>query len=134
MGHSDDNGSEDAGHLTVTYANNLWLNCNSRLPSVRFGQVHIYNNYYDGVGSNAINTRMGAQLLVESTAFVATDVAISSRDSPETGYATVNDLALNGAANDAPAGDWSAPYSYDLVGSANVYDAVWGTAGQTLTF
>jgi pectate lyase len=42
VGHSDDNGDEDTGHLTVTYANNYWNNVNSRTPSFRFGTGHIF--------------------------------------------------------------------------------------------
>jgi pectate lyase len=30
--------------LTVTFALNKWVNLNSRLPSVRFGTCHIFNN------------------------------------------------------------------------------------------
>lgn len=45
VGHSDNNGDEDTGHLTVTYANNYWSNLHSRAPSLRFGTGHIFNNY-----------------------------------------------------------------------------------------
>ncbi|KAK7221409.1 hypothetical protein V2G26_009412 [Clonostachys chloroleuca] len=61
VGHSDSNSAEDTGHLRVTYANNYWYNVNSRAPSIRFGTGHIYNQYYLGILSSAINTRMGAQ-------------------------------------------------------------------------
>jgi pectate lyase len=30
--HSDSNGAEDMGYLHVTYANNLWINIESRMP------------------------------------------------------------------------------------------------------
>ncbi|KAJ0304604.1 hypothetical protein COL516b_005965, partial [Colletotrichum fioriniae] len=46
LGHVNINTS-DKGKLHVTYANNYWNNVNSRNPSVRFGTVHIYNNYYN---------------------------------------------------------------------------------------
>ncbi|EXF74709.1 pectate lyase B [Colletotrichum fioriniae PJ7] len=39
------------------------------ITKVRFGTVHIYNNYYNKVGSTGINTRMGAQVRVESSVF-----------------------------------------------------------------
>ena len=41
VGHSDSNGAEDTGHLTVTEANNYWFNLNSRTPSFRFGTGHV---------------------------------------------------------------------------------------------
>lgn len=37
VGHTDSNGYQDKGHLTVTYSNNHFVNVNSRVPSVRFG-------------------------------------------------------------------------------------------------
>ncbi|KAG4094605.1 pectin lyase-like protein [Neocallimastix lanati (nom. inval.)] len=45
IGNSDKN-VEDRGHLKVTIHDNVFINCNERLPRVRFGHVHIYNNYY----------------------------------------------------------------------------------------
>ncbi|KAG4095692.1 pectin lyase-like protein [Neocallimastix lanati (nom. inval.)] len=45
IGSSDKN-VEDRGHLKITIYNNVFLNCNERLPRVRFGHVHVYNNYY----------------------------------------------------------------------------------------
>ncbi|KAI1637907.1 pectate lyase [Biscogniauxia mediterranea] len=136
VGHSDSNGDEDTGHLHVTYANNHWSNINSRTPSFRFGTGHIFNSYYEQIIDSGINTRMGAQLLIESTVFAnSADKAILSQDSDETGYAVVNDVDLGGSTNSAPEGTLtSVPYDYTLLGSANVKAAVAGVAGQTLTF
>ncbi|GAA5171265.1 polysaccharide lyase family 1 protein [Viridibacterium curvum] len=36
------------GHLTITVANNWYENAGQRLPRVRFGKVHVYNNYFYG--------------------------------------------------------------------------------------
>lgn len=36
----------DRGKLRVTYHHNLWIDQGQRLPRVRFGDVHVYNNYY----------------------------------------------------------------------------------------
>ncbi|KAI1491489.1 pectate lyase [Biscogniauxia mediterranea] len=136
VGHSDSNADEDTGHLHVTYANNHWSNINSRTPSFRFGTGHIFNSYYESIIDSGINTRMGAQLLIESTVFAnSSDKAILSQDSDETGYAVVNDVDLGGSTNSAPEGTLtSVPYDYTLLGSANVKAAVAGVAGQTLTF
>ncbi|KAI0133822.1 pectate lyase a [Xylariales sp. AK1849] len=136
VGHSDSNADEDTGHLIVTYANNYWNNINSRGPSYRFGTGHIYNQYYYGLLDSGINTRMGAQLLVESNVFEdSATKAIFSDDSDETGYAVVNDVDLGGSTNTAPTGTLtSVPYSYTLLGSGSVKASVVGSAGQTLTF
>ncbi|KAK6073794.1 pectate lyase [Seiridium cupressi] len=136
VGHSDSNADEDTGHLIVTYANNYWYNINSRTPSVRFGTVHLFNQYYDGIIDTGINARMGAQLLIESSAFVdSTDEAITFEDSDDTGYAVVNDVDLGGGTNSVPTGTLtSVPYSYTKLGSSAVAASVVGSAGQTLTF
>lgn len=137
VGHSDSNAKEDKGSLTITYANNLWSNVNSRAPSVRFGTVHVFNNVYDTVSTSGVNTRMGAQVLVESTVFSNTKRAITTLDSKEDGFAVVNDVDLGGSDNTAPKGTISGrdlPYSYNLLGSGRVKAAVASSAGQTLSF
>lgn len=136
VGHSDSNADEDTGHLTVTYANNHWSNINSRGPSVRFGTAHIYNNKYESMLDSAINTRLGAQVLLESSAFVDTESPIIFRDSDETGYIVVNDVDLGGASYDVAEGTISGddlPYTYELAGSENL-ESVLADAGATLTW
>ncbi|EAU31296.1 pectate lyase B precursor [Aspergillus terreus NIH2624] len=129
VGHSDSNGDEDTGHLRVTYANNHWANINSRGPSLRFGTGHIYNSYYENV-SDAINTRQGAQVLVESNQFVGVKKPLYSTDG---GYAVARDNDFGDGENAAPAGTLtSVPYDYELVGADGVKAAVVGVAGQTL--
>jgi pectate lyase len=50
------------------YANNHFHKVDSRGPLLRFGIAHIFNNYYNEQ-STGVNTRMGAQALVQSTMF-----------------------------------------------------------------
>ncbi|KAF2085569.1 polysaccharide lyase family 1 protein [Saccharata proteae CBS 121410] len=131
VGHSDSNGSEDEGHLLVTFANNLWSNIKSRGPSYRFGSGHVINSYYENV-SDGINTRDGAQLLVESNVFSGSDKPLYSTNG---GYAVSNDNDFDGGESSAEAGSLSSvPYQYTLLGSGAVKDAVVGTAGATLSF
>ncbi|KAK4033038.1 polysaccharide lyase [Parachaetomium inaequale] len=134
-GHSDSS-TTDKGKLHVTYANNHWKNINSRGPLIRFGTGHIYNSYFENM-STAINTRMGAQVLVQSNTFKNVTVPVTSRDSKEVGYATVIDTDLGGGLNDAPAGSMkpdSVGYTYTLLGSGAVAAKVPGEAGAILNF
>lgn len=43
----------DAGRLHVSFTGNWWNSTGSRLPLVRFGQVHLYNNLISGSTSTA---------------------------------------------------------------------------------
>lgn len=132
VGHSDNNGAEDKGHLTVTYALNYWANVNSRTPSFRFGTGHIYNNYFENVG-DGINTRQGAQLLVQNNMFTATKKALYSTDA---GYAVATGNDFGTSNNTALVGTFiTSPYEVaTLLEASAVKAAVVGTAGATLTF
>lgn len=136
IGHSDSNADEDTGHLRVTYAHNHWVDVNSRNPSIRFGTLHVYNSLYENLATSGINTRMGAQALIESTAFVNAKRAVTTLDSDDDGFAVLNDVDLGGSDNSAPEGTISGsdlPYTYELVGAANVASAV-ADVGATLNW
>ncbi|KAF6811232.1 pectate lyase 2 [Colletotrichum plurivorum] len=138
VGHSDSNAAEDTGTLRVTYANNHWYNVRSRGPLLRFGTAHIYNNYYNTMDTG-LNSRMGAQALIQSSLFENVGKkAIFTESSKEDGYVVAIDVTLTGqSANTAPVGKLTAsspPYSYSLLGSGNVKAAVTKEAGQTLGF
>ncbi|KAB8202346.1 Amball domain protein [Aspergillus parasiticus SU-1] len=137
VGHSDSNADEDTGHLHITYANNYWYNVNSRAPSIRFGTVHIINNYWDSLLGTGVNCRMDAQVLIQSSAFSnCPDEAIFFADSDYTGYAVVDDVDLGGSTNSVPEGTLTAsslPYdAIEALGSAQVAATIPETAGQKL--
>ncbi|KAK6066236.1 pectate lyase 2 [Seiridium cupressi] len=136
VGHSSNNEAEDLGHLHVTFAYNWWDNINSRTPMYRFGTGHLYNSYYSNLIDTAINTRDLAEVLVESSVFEnCPKKAIFTDDNTYEGYAVVNDVDLGGSENLAPEGNLtSVPYSYTLLGSANVKAYVTANAGQLLSF
>lgn len=86
-----------------------------------------------------VNTRMGAQALVQSSVFEnCGKKMIYTESSDEDGYAVAIDVILGGeSANTAPLGNLGAdsfPYEYTLLGSENVAGTVPGEAGQILDF
>ncbi|WP_251043284.1 polysaccharide lyase family 1 protein [Arthrobacter sp. ISL-48] len=48
LGSGDEHVDKDGGKLRVTYVGNLMENIQQRGPRVRFGQVHVVNNYFVG--------------------------------------------------------------------------------------
>ncbi|KAG9033647.1 hypothetical protein FRB95_014535 [Tulasnella sp. JGI-2019a] len=130
VGHSDDNGAEDVA-IRVTYHHNYWYNLSSRLPSFRFGQGHIYNNYYLN-SDDGINTRDGAQLLIQNNVFSGISKPIYATN---VGYAVAQGNDLGGGSNTAPVGTLTTvPYSYSLDAVTAVKANVVGVAGATLAF
>jgi pectate lyase len=71
IGHSDNNAGEDAGKLHVTYHHNWWGQLvHERMPRVRFGRVHVYNNFYNTPGNNnCIRAAIGSEILVANNYF-----------------------------------------------------------------
>ncbi|MEN8906511.1 MAG: hypothetical protein ABF289_11190 [Clostridiales bacterium] len=47
IGHSDNTGAQDRGFLNVTFHHNYFDGTETRTPRLRWGYVHVYNNYYD---------------------------------------------------------------------------------------
>lgn len=52
IGSGDGKADKDRGKNHITFFGNLFENAQERSPRVRFGQVHIYNNYFRGSVDN----------------------------------------------------------------------------------
>ncbi|MBN2002834.1 MAG: hypothetical protein JXA21_05715 [Anaerolineae bacterium] len=123
VGHSDENAAEDTGHFLVTYHHNYFRDVNSRMPSNRFGTVHVYNNYYnnenifDWVDANtAVSSRMGACTRVENNAFESIRMPVMTDQSIELGAVQlIGNLFTNctGYAT-TPTCELTPPYTYTL--------------------
>ena len=71
LGHSDNNAGEDTGRIKVTFHHNWWGELViERMPRVRFGQVHVFNNYFAAPGNNyCVRAGRAAAVLVEGNYF-----------------------------------------------------------------
>jgi pectate lyase len=88
VGHSDDNKAEDTGHLRITYSHNWFDNVGSRLPRVRFGTIHLYDNLFTNAGTSGIHCLMDAQCLVQNNVFVNVELPVwTTEDSERDGFA-----------------------------------------------
>jgi pectate lyase len=77
---SSDNAPADVGKLRVTFHHNSFRSLGQRVPRVRFGQVHVYNNFYeiDNVGNFGYSWGVGIQSAIfAENNFFKTDQAIS---------------------------------------------------------
>jgi len=72
VGHSDSNAGEDAGKLHVTFHHNWWgQNVHERMPRVRFGRIHSFNNYFNSPGNNyCFRVALGAEVRIENNYFL----------------------------------------------------------------
>ncbi len=79
---ASDGDTGDAGKLHVTMHHNWWADlCRERMPRVRYGQVHVYNNYYTCSGNNyCIRPGVESQILVEKNYFYYVDEPIDEKD------------------------------------------------------
>lgn len=137
IGHNDNNGAVDSGKLHVTLHHNHLYRCYSRQPSIRFGTAHIYSNYYENVLSSGINSRMGAEVLVESNVFYNSKQALTtSQDSLEDGFAVERNNEFGQAIlNITQIGKFvNPPYPYRLDRLSKIPYLVRENAGATIIF
>ncbi len=144
LGFSD----SDEADRYVTFHHNRYENVVSRTPLLRFGYVHLLNNYFGNIRSSGINVRMGGVALIEANFFENAANPITSRYSPEPGYWDLRDnhvgAGITWSAGDdtlANADDWQSTiafpeeeltYSYEADEGACVKQIVLATAGANL--
>jgi len=139
VGHSDSNGSEDTGHLTITWHHNWWADfVVERQPRVRFGRVHVFNNLYTSVGDNyCIGVGVGANLRTENNVFVGVKTPINTISySDATSAISSSDNLYSGTSGDAPADlqassvfDPASVYTYTLDDTGGLQAAIESGAG-----
>ena len=146
-GSSDDSVAENVGR-TISFHHNHWKDVVSRLPLFRFGEGHIWNNYYQNVTGSGINSRMGAKIRIDNNVFESVKNPILSIDSPNIGYwnATGNSFTsvtwgstpvancstppCYAGNNDSVTDPFVPPYTYNAMPTADVKTHVTTYAGR----
>ncbi|MEV4278837.1 pectate lyase family protein [Actinoplanes xinjiangensis] len=59
----------DTGNTAITFHHNRYENLDSRVPLLRGGVAHMYNNHYLKLNESGINSRAGAKARVDSNYF-----------------------------------------------------------------
>jgi pectate lyase len=130
---------DDANALNVTWHHNWWAdNVVERQPRIRFGQNHLFNNYYNSDVSNyCVRAGIQSAILLEGNFFDGVDdphefnnaddqlTANIVADDTNTYQATTSDRATGGG---GPAFT-DAPYEYTLDDAATIPAAVQAGAG-----
>lgn len=132
---ASDTATGDRGKLHVTFHHNWWSDlCIERMPRVRFGQVHVYNNYYSATGNNyAVRAALESQNLLENNYFDGTadpwEYYTTSGQTPGL-IKAVGNILVN---TNTPVGGndtvFTPPYSYQLDPAADVKSIVMAGAG-----
>lgn len=146
-GSSDDAASENVGR-TISFHHNYWKDVVSRLPLFRFGEGHIWNNYYQGVTGSGINSRMGAKIRIDNNVFENVKNPILSVDSTDIGYWNATGNSFSGVTwgstpvagcttapcyagnSDSVTDPYVPPYSYNAMPTADVKTHVSTYAGR----
>jgi pectate lyase len=106
IGSSDD----DAANTNITFHHNWYENIQQRMPLLRHGLVHSYNNYFSNISNSdmihGINSRMGGRILVEGNYFKnSNNPLIASDDSPQAGCRQTRSNSLDSITYDRAVGD-----------------------------
>jgi pectate lyase len=99
--------------IRVTFHHNYFYNCGPRLPSIRFGKAHIFNNYFKD-SDDAVNSRMNACVKVEKNYFENIGKAVFTDNSSYAGYVQLVDNHFGSSSFiDNPECDLQVPYPYN---------------------
>jgi pectate lyase len=131
---SSDGATGDRGKLRITFARCWWApGCKERMPRVRFGKVHLVNNFFNSTVSNkCIAAGFEADLRVEANVFEGVKTPIDLM----TGYTAVtavDNVFTNTTGNQAGSKTaFTPPYSIVKLDKTAVKADVSANAGATL--
>lgn len=123
IGHSDNNGTQDKD-LQITFHHNWFSNTDGRNPSLRFGQIHYYNNFLENISDYGFAVRIGAHAKIENCHFESVKLPIATDKFEGHGYACVSGCIYSGSSaesdnqisdpKDCEFWDDQIPYNYTL--------------------
>ncbi len=123
FGSSDDSFG-DRTHLNITMQYNWWAQgCKARMPRVRFGKVHMVNNYFNStVSSQCVQAGFEANLLVESNVFEGVRIPVDLMANNSTAVTVQNNIFTGTTGNTAGNGiaAFTPPYSLNISPAASV--------------
>jgi len=132
---SSDLSTGDAGHLNVTFHHDWWADhVNERMPRVRFGKVHLFNNLYTATGNAyCIGVGVSANILDENNAFIGVRDPIDSTSFSDASRVIQSHGNLyqgtSGSMADLGGAAFKPPYTYTLDAASSLQSTVETAAG-----
>jgi pectate lyase len=134
---SSDSATADRGHFRITFARCWWAQgCVARMPRVRFGKVHMMNNYFNStVSKSCIQAGFEANLLVESNVFENVKNPIDLMDNTATAVQAKNNTFSMVTGNTAGNGvnAFTPPYTLSILAASSVKTTVTASTGAGAT-
>ena len=132
---SGDDATQDEGKLRITMQYCWWANgVRERMPRVRYGKVHLLNNYFNSSVSNyCIYAGYKADLLIESNYFDGVKNPIRLETGNFTAAQSVNNTFVGTSGTAVGSGTaFTPPYSINKIPSQDVKQTVMSGAGAVL--
>jgi pectate lyase len=86
IGHTDDIGQQTLdSQMRITYHHNWFSYTDGRNPSIRFGAIHMFNNYFEEITDYGIAARDGAHAKIENCHYNNVVLPMSTDKFPVTG-------------------------------------------------
>ncbi len=126
LGNSDTK-ITDRDKLKITMMYNWWTSgCVERMPRVRFGQVHVVNNYFNSRQSSyCVRAGIEADILVESNYFDSVSTPIDLYQNNFTAVTSRNNFFNATSGNNLGSGaSFTPPYSLIITPAANIKSIV----------
>ena len=117
---------------TITYHHNIFENVNSRVPAIRSGYGHIYNNYYKDIKSSGANCRIEADVYIEDNIFENCKKPICADEDAIKGFYNISSGNVFTNCSNVPSSsttDFTPSYQYVLDGTTNLKTYLNSTVG-----
>jgi pectate lyase len=137
FGHSDNSTQAPIdGPMRITLHHNFVESTDGRNPSLRFGAVHMYNNYFKDITDYGIAVRQGAHALIQNNVYENVKLPITTNKFTGEGFACESgNIFTNSGANSITqtgCNFWTnaeLPYAYTLDPASSVTSIVPANVG-----